>query len=352
MVESRRGAGKLPALAGSSGPETKCAQFSAVPRSWGMRTLAAFVLVTLAACQGGGNGPETTPDGGTSVDAAPVPVDGTSCTPTTCAARGAECGTLSDGCGHDLDCGYCVYASDRCESNACVCQPSCYMRDCGDDGCGGSCGACGANEACSTYGRCVYEGAGSTPPAAWVCNDSYWDAGDGCDCNCGALDPDCGEAGQTLHGCTGLAQPTCDPQGLCTGGGACHAVPGSAYLTHYMVIQTPPAMFGGSVVPGRYEATEMRSYNQPGGVSGYGGGDAVAIEISGSTWKRMRRPVGGYPAVDETFTATASGTTVTLARTCPSTLTETYTYTASATQLVLSKASSGGTKVITFTRRW
>ena len=101
----------------------------------------------------------------------------------------------------------------------------------------------------------MYAGAGTTPPAAWVCNDDYWDAGDGCDCNCGALDPDCGGAGQQLHGCTGLDQPTCDTQGLCTGGGACHAVPGSAYLTHYMVIGTAPTTFGGTVRTGRYEAT-------------------------------------------------------------------------------------------------
>ena len=319
-----------------------------------MRTLVVFLLVSLAACQDGGAGdPGAAPDGGVgSNDATPPHPDGTTCTPTTCAAHGAECGTLSDGCGQELDCGYCLFASDRCESNSCVCQPSCYMRDCGDDGCGGSCGSCGTNESCSSLGRCVYDGAGSTPPPAWVCSASYWDAGDGCDCNCGALDPDCSGAGQPLHGCTGLDHPTCGAQGLCTGGGACHAVPGSAYLTHYMVIQTPPAMFGGMVVSGRYEATEMRSYNPPGGVSGFGGGDAVAIEISGSTWKRMRRPVGGFPAVDETFTAATSGTAVTLTRTCPSALTETFTFTASSSQLVLSKASSSGTKVITFTKRW
>ena len=31
-------------------------------------------------------------------------------------------------------------------------------------------------------------------PAEWVCEDDYWDAGDGCDCGCGAIDPDCDDA--------------------------------------------------------------------------------------------------------------------------------------------------------------
>jgi len=312
------------------------------------------LLLALAACPGGGSAdPEAMgPDAGTTQDGGVVTPDGTSCVPKTCANLGAQCGPISDGCGRELDCGYCLFQSDDCENNTCVCQPSCYMAECGDDGCGGSCGTCGANEACSSYDKCIYQGAGTTPPAAWVCNANYWDAGDGCDCNCGALDPDCGEGGQSLQGCTGLDHPTCTAQGLCTGGGSCHAVPGSAYLTHYMVIQTPPTMFGGTPLSGRYEGTEMRSYNQPGGISGYGGGDAVAYEITGTTWKRMRRPVGGYDPVDETFTASVSGTTLTLTRTCPSPSTETFTFTASSTQIKLSQQAGSGRKVITFTKRW
>ena len=29
------------------------------------------------------------------------------------------------------------------------------------------------------------------PPPTWMCNDAFYDAGDGCDCGCGATDPDC-----------------------------------------------------------------------------------------------------------------------------------------------------------------
>src|SRR5262245_34095675 len=200
----------------------------------------ALITVLFVACQGGTDGPDD-PGGGGAADAGASmhpPDAAMTCMPKTCAQRGAECGTTDDGCGHTLDCGYCLFQSDACESNQCVCQPSCYMRQCGDDGCGGSCGSCGANESCNQYGKCVYDGSGTSPPPTWHCPAAYWDAGDGCDCNCGALDPDCGQAGQTLHGCTGLNGPTCNAQGLCTGGGACHSVPGSAYMTDYMVIQS------------------------------------------------------------------------------------------------------------------
>ena len=33
----------------------------------------------------------------------------------------------------------------------------------------------------------------------WLCDPSYFHAGDGCDCNCGLWDPDCGVAGATIY---------------------------------------------------------------------------------------------------------------------------------------------------------
>lgn len=35
-----------------------------------------------------------------------------------------------------------------------ACQPGCGQRVCGDDGCGGSCGNCGAGESCTAEGQC------------------------------------------------------------------------------------------------------------------------------------------------------------------------------------------------------
>jgi hypothetical protein len=275
----------------------------------------------------------------------------TSCTHKTCADTGAQCGTASDGCGGTIACGSC-FPGDACVDNLCECVPSCGARACGDDGCGGSCGTCGANEACSAQGTCDPTGGHTTPPPAWHCNAAYWDAADGCDCDCGALDPDCALPNQHLLGCQGLSSPTCDVHGLCTGGGACNATPTGAYLTYYMVIQTAPAMTGGTILPGRYEATDIRSYNPPGGVSGYAGGSGYAIEISGSTWNRVTRPVGGYPNVDETLTASTSGSTLTLSRTCPSALTTSFTYTATPTTRKIAKPSGLSVEVTTYTKRW
>jgi|GEM_PF-6109571 hypothetical protein len=49
---------------------------------------------------------------------------------------GKECG--DDGCGGS--CGSC--GDGYCSNGACVCTPSCKDKECGDDGCGGTCGVC------------------------------------------------------------------------------------------------------------------------------------------------------------------------------------------------------------------
>ena len=40
-------------------------------------------------------------------------------------------------------------------SNSCNCSPYCIDKQCGDDGCGGSCGECGIGEFCTVDGQCV-----------------------------------------------------------------------------------------------------------------------------------------------------------------------------------------------------
>ncbi|HTN90876.1 MAG TPA: calcium-binding EGF-like domain-containing protein [Sorangium sp.] len=47
------------------------------------------------------------------------------CVPTTCAAHGATCGTIDDGCGETLDCGSCASGSS-CEDGTCMpATPAC-----------------------------------------------------------------------------------------------------------------------------------------------------------------------------------------------------------------------------------
>ena len=53
------------------------------------------------------------------------------CTPTTCAAQGAECGTASNGCGGTLSCGSCP-TGRTCISNFCECPAG--KDDCCGDG--------------------------------------------------------------------------------------------------------------------------------------------------------------------------------------------------------------------------
>jgi hypothetical protein len=65
-----------------------------------------------------------------------------------------ECG--DDGCGGS--CGACPWGQ-KCDANTfqCVesCTPQCNGKECGGDGCGGSCGTCGPGEQCSNNGQCT-----------------------------------------------------------------------------------------------------------------------------------------------------------------------------------------------------
>ncbi len=119
---------------------------------------------------------------------------GTSCCTPSC--DGKACG--DDGCGGT--CGACA-CGERCVAGACQFQ-ACDGLACGPDGCGGTCGEC-APEAFCHAGQCVTE---------WFCTPSWQGSSDGCDCNCGAYDPDC-DADSTPYGCT--PGQGCDATGHC-----------------------------------------------------------------------------------------------------------------------------------------
>lgn len=61
------------------------------------------------------------------------------------------------------------------------CIPACGDRNCGDDGCGGTCGSCGAGRSCRDDGVCIM-GTGTCTPSCYnrFCGD------DGCGGTCGA----------------------------------------------------------------------------------------------------------------------------------------------------------------------
>ncbi len=52
-------------------------------------------------------------------------------------------------------------------------------------------------------------------PSTWACAAAWYDALDGCDCECGAVDPDCLVEDQTVYGCSN--GQTCSAKGKCKG---------------------------------------------------------------------------------------------------------------------------------------
>ncbi len=141
------------------------------------------------------------------------------CTP---ACTGKSCG--DDGCGGS--CGACLDpAKPVCSGGQCsACVPNCSDKSCGDDGCGGSCGACATGKMCAA-GACVFP-----PPSLSCVGHCGGEPGGGCSCTaacqakgnccvdvgvCGCL-PNCAGKDCGDDGCGG----TC---GICPGGSTCVA---------------------------------------------------------------------------------------------------------------------------------
>ena len=93
----------------------------------------------------------------------------------------------------------------------CDCECGTYDPDCEREGL--SLARCPAG----AFG-CKLDGTCQTVPPEWTCQEQYYDADDGCDCNCGAYDPDCDDDTQNLIGC---------PPGAtgCTDSGECSFIP-------------------------------------------------------------------------------------------------------------------------------
>ena len=108
-----------------------------------------------------------------------------SCQPS---CSGKQCG--DNGCGGS--CGSCP-AGKSCSGGSCVgCSPNCGGKACGDDGCGGTCGTCASGKNCSG-GSCV----GCSPNCAGrECGD------DGCGGTCGSCQAGRACASGSCVGCS------------------------------------------------------------------------------------------------------------------------------------------------------
>lgn len=81
----------------------------------------------------------------------------TYCT-TTCelaCEKLAECGTVVFEMHDECFCGECLGSQDACEDGVCVCVSDCDYADCGDDGCGGTCGECEEGMWCTPGRDCI-----------------------------------------------------------------------------------------------------------------------------------------------------------------------------------------------------
>ncbi len=124
-----------------------------------------------------------------------------SCCAAVANCLGKECG--SDGCGGI--CGTCTGPQDVCVEGLCLCQGTCFGKTCGDDGCGGGCGTCEIYEVCTDAFSCAcMDGAVACgdlccEPEVQVCADGVCCAPDcagkecgvdGCGGSCGDCGPD------------------------------------------------------------------------------------------------------------------------------------------------------------------
>jgi hypothetical protein len=127
-----------------------------------------------------------------------------------CVAQDVEDGTVCD----DEDDATIV---DTCISGECKCMVQCVDKACGDDGCGGSCGACTGQDTCNETGQCVCQPSCAEENA---CGD------DGCDGDCGAC-----QSGESWNCEMGqcVCQPSCAEENPCGDdgcGGDCGACTG------------------------------------------------------------------------------------------------------------------------------
>jgi hypothetical protein len=192
-------------------------------------------------------------------DSAPPPPPPT-CTPTTCAKLGKNCGQLADGCGGILSCGTCPAGSSCGTTTPNVCGAGCTAKTCVQlgatcglqgDGCGGSlnCGTCPAGQTCGGGG--VPNTCGGFTCTKKSCTDAMANCGpvaDGCggviDCGTCTAPQTCGGAGVPNQCGTG----TCAPKTCASFGANCGQVGDGCGMTLSCGTCTAPQSCGGGGV--------------------------------------------------------------------------------------------------------
>ena len=126
-----------------------------------------------------------------------IPIDG--CYEGQTCSTSAECEGLPTAWSCD---GNAFGDGTTCDCGCGVLDPDCAIDNAPVTG-------CDSGTTCNLdYGTCI--------PDGWTCEPGYYGATDGCDCDCGAVDPDCSDPEATVFGCD---DPTdtgvCLPDGTC-----------------------------------------------------------------------------------------------------------------------------------------
>jgi len=133
---------------------------------------------------------------------------------TTCAESPGDPFGLACICDNLAD-GVCPDAVCTGDPDCNTCTPACGGKQCGDNGCGGSCGACPFGQSCDAGGQCQQ---------ICVPNCTGKECGpDGCGGSCGNCDGTCTADGK----CQGTCMPSCTNK-ICGGdgcGGSCGSCP-------------------------------------------------------------------------------------------------------------------------------
>jgi hypothetical protein len=150
------------------------------------------------------------------------------CCDHTAQCAGKQCG--SDGCGGT--CGTCIQGY-TCQQGLCKadpCIPACTGKQCGPNGCGGTCGTCPAGQICAADGQCfcISDCAGKqcgdngcggscgTCAPGYSCQQSL--------CKAGACVPACAGKQCGPDGCGGVCGK-CPTGQICSADGQCFCIP-------------------------------------------------------------------------------------------------------------------------------
>ena len=154
-----------------------------------------------------------------------------------CEEHGWVCGFAYDGC----NCGQCPVGwsckgTGSCFADPKPCQPQCGSKECGDDGCGGSCGDCIEGNLC-LEGVCTEQG--DMTGCEVACAAAGKECGDEGECQCGQCQDgwDCNEAG--ICSChPECAGKECGDDGC---GDSCGACPGDYLCNSDGLCMSPDA---------------------------------------------------------------------------------------------------------------